>query len=156
MLRIRVVAIGDFKNRWIADGCEHYTKLLSRWANVEFVCLPSPKGIYSLPPLQIMEREAERIEKELGKGTAVALSDKGKRLNSLEFAEVVRRFEMTSSGVVTYLIGGPYGLAQRLMDRADHVCSLSPLTFSHQLARIVLLEQLYRAYSLIHHTDYHK
>ncbi|PWB74944.1 23S rRNA (pseudouridine(1915)-N(3))-methyltransferase RlmH [candidate division GN15 bacterium] len=156
MLKIRIIAIGEPKDQWIADGCEHYTKLISRWARVETKILPSPKGASSLPPAQIMEREAERIARELGKGKTIALSDRGKRFDSAGFAKAIRSLELTSGGTVTFLIGGPYGLAPRLIDAADDVYSLSPLTFSHQLARIVLLEQLYRAYTIIHGTAYHK
>ena len=156
MLRIRVIAVGEPKDRWIAEACNYYAKLISRWANLETKLLPAPKGSSSLPPSQIMEREAERIARELGKGKTIALSDKGKRLDSAGFAEAVRTLEMTSSGVVTFVIGGPHGLAQRILSQADAVYSLSPLTFSHQLARVVLLEQLYRAYTIIHGTAYHK
>jgi 23S rRNA (pseudouridine1915-N3)-methyltransferase len=150
------VAIGEPKDRWVAEACDHYLKLIGRWANIELKSIPSPKGISSLPPAQIMEREAERLVKALGKGKSIALSDKGKRLDSRGFADALRSLEMSASGTVTYIIGGPYGLAQSLLDRADGVSSLSPLTLSHQLARIVLLEQLYRAYTIIHNTDYHK
>ena len=156
MLKIRVIAVGEPKDRWIAEACNHYAKLLSRWANLETKSLPSPKGSSSLPPAQIMEREAEKIARELGKGKTIALSDKGKQLDSAGFAEAIRMLEMTSSGVVTFVIGGPYGLARRILSEADAVYSLSPLTFSHQLARVVLLEQLYRAYTIIHGTAYHK
>jgi len=156
MLKIRVIAVGEPKDRWIAEACNHYTKLLSRWANLETKFLSLPKGSSSLPASQIMEREAERITRELGKGKTIALSDKGRRLDSAGFAEAIRRLEMTSSGHVTFVIGGSHGLAQRILSEADTVYSLSPLTFSHQLARVILMEQLYRAYTIIHGTAYHK
>ncbi len=156
MLKVRIIAIGEPKDRWVAEACNHYTKLISRWANIELKSLPSPKSAASLPPAQIMEREAERIARELGKGKTIALSDRGKHLDTMAFAEAIRSLEMTSSGVVTFVIGGPYGLAKSVLTEADDIYSLSPLTFSHQLARIVLLEQLYRAYAIFHGTAYHK
>lgn len=156
MLKIRIIAIGEPKDRWVAESCNHYIKLIGRWANIELKSVSSPKGASSLPPVQIMDREAERLTRELGKGRTIALSDKGKRLDSQGFADAIRSLEMTSSGIVTFVIGGPYGLSQSILDRADGVHSLSPLTFSHQLARVVLLEQIYRAYTIIHNTAYHK
>jgi 23S rRNA (pseudouridine1915-N3)-methyltransferase len=156
MLKIHIVAIGEPKDRWVAEACEHYIKLIGRWVKIDVKSIASPKGASSLPPAQIVAREAERLSKELGKGKTIALADNGKRLDSHGFADAIRSLEMMSSGAVTFVIGGPYGLAQPLLDRADSVYSLSPLTFSHQLARVVLLEQLYRAYTIIHNTAYHK
>ncbi len=156
MLKIRIVAVGEPKDRWIAEACEHYSKLISRWAKIEIKSLPLPKGTSSLLPQQIMECEAEKIANKLCKGKTIALSDKGKRLDSAGFAKAIQALEMTSSGTVTFLIGGPHGLSPRLLEEADDVFSLSPLTFTHQLARIVLLEQIYRAYAIIHSSAYHK
>lgn len=96
------------------------------------------------------------MAKELGKGLVVALSDSGKKADSHEFARLLEQWQTRSNGTITFLIGGPFGLDESLLSRADVALSLSPLTFSHQLVRLVLLEQLYRAFSILSGSPYHK
>ena len=86
----------------------------------------------------------------------VALSDSGKSCNSVSFSRLLERWQTTSGGTVTFLIGGPFGLDTSLLESADLILSLSPLTFSHQLVRLVLFEQLYRGFTILHNTSYHK
>jgi 23S rRNA (pseudouridine1915-N3)-methyltransferase len=156
MLKIRIIVIGEHKDKWVSEACEHYTKLISRFAHIDLSPISSPKGISSLPPVQIMQKEGERLAKELTRKPIIALSDKGKKLDSFAFAEFIQTMENKSGGNITFVIGGPYGLSRNILDQADHTISLSSLTFSHQIARIVLLEQLYRAYTIIKGTGYHK
>jgi 23S rRNA (pseudouridine1915-N3)-methyltransferase len=156
LLRIRIVAVGDHKDRWVQEACDHYTKLISRFAELDLVLVSGPKPASSLPPAQIMTKEAQVLSRELAKEYLIALSDKGKKQDSETFAKEIARLEMVSGGKVTFVIGGAYGLAPDVLKRADTVYSLSPLTFSHQLARVVLLEQLYRGFSILRGTSYHK
>lgn len=156
MLKVRVLSIGKDKERWLTDGCAHFVKLLSRYCAVELENLPSPRDSTSLPPEQITALEADRFRKRLGRGFVVALSDRGKATDSSAFARLLQRLQTESGGVVTFLIGGPYGLHPGLLKTADLVLSLSPLTFSHQLVRLVLLEQLYRGFATLHGTPYPK
>ena len=156
MLKINIVAIGKDKDAWVTSGCEHYLKLISRWAKVSFDILPALKGGSSLSPAEVMAQEADRFEKHLGDTKYIALGERGKRLDSHGFAELLSRWEQTSGGSVTLLIGGAYGLDDRLLKRADQTLSLSPMTFSHQLVRLVLLEQIYRGFSLLRGSPYHK
>ncbi|MBD3402547.1 23S rRNA (pseudouridine(1915)-N(3))-methyltransferase RlmH [candidate division GN15 bacterium] len=155
VLKITIVAVGRDKDRWVTDGIAHFTKLLSRWASVSIES-PTVKTAASLSPAEIMDREATALENYIGSATTIALSDRGTAYESADFARWLERLQSTSGGRVTFLIGGPYGLAQSILDRADHILSLSPLTFSHQLVRLVLLEQLYRGFSILRGTDYHK
>lgn len=155
MLKIRIVAIGKDKDRWISDGSQHYTRLLSRYASVQATIVPSLKSTSSLSPTEIKAQEAERFEKQLGKGYLIALSDKGVRMDSEGLAKRIEKLQ-AQTGEITFLIGGAYGLDERLIKRADLVLSLSPLTFSHQLVRLILLEQLYRALSILQGSSYHK
>ena len=155
MLKISIVAVGRDKDRWVTGGIAHFTKLLSRWASVTIES-PTIKTPASLSPGEIMDREISVLESYIGSGTTIALSDRGEAYDSPEFARWLERLQSSSGGQVNFLIGGPYGLAQSILDRADYILSLSPLTFSHQLVRLVLLEQLYRGLSILHGTDYHK
>ena len=156
LLNIRIIAIGKDKNEWLVGGCAHYEKLLTRWCRLSWKILASPKKAASLSPLEIRRLEARLIEKELERGTVIALVDTGDKLDSIAFAQWLEKLPATSPGPMTFVIGGPYGLDEAILKRADRCLSLSPLTFSHQLVRLVLLEQLYRGLSILHGTDYHK
>ena len=156
MLRIRLLSIGRDRDRWIGEGCDHYLKLLSRFAKVENQIIPTLKGSASLSPAELKAHEAERINKALGSDYLVALHDRGRKHDSPAFAKMIEKLQTNSGGRLTLLIGGAFGLDQQLLDRADLVVSLSDLTFSHQLTRLVILEQLYRGFSILAGTKYHK
>ena len=156
MLKIQVVAIGKDKDQWVTDGVAHYTKLLSRYCRLTSLAVPSPKQSKSLSPVETRRLEAERLRPYLARDTSIALTDRGKQFASPAFAKLLSKLQATSGGRATILIGGPYGLDESILDEADYRVSLSPLTFSHQLVRLVLLEQLYRGFSILNNTDYHK
>jgi 23S rRNA (pseudouridine1915-N3)-methyltransferase len=156
VVKIRIIAAGPDKDQWLAEGVNHYLKLLGRYASIEINNLPSPRATSSLSPVEIMKKEADRFEKELKGGFVIALSDRGKRQDSPGFARLLERIQAHNRGPITFLIGGPYGLHETILKKADLVLSLSELTFSHQLVRLVLLEQLYRGFSILHGSSYHK
>ena len=156
MVKIKIISPGKDKDRWLTEGIEHYLKLLSRYASAEFVCHSSPRHAPNASPEEIMKLEAARFEKELKGGFTVALSERGRKYDSVAFSKFMERIQTESRGTISFLIGGAFGLHRTLLDRADHVVSLSGLTFSHQLARLVLAEQLYRAFSILHGASYHK
>jgi 23S rRNA (pseudouridine1915-N3)-methyltransferase len=131
--------VGKDKDAWITDGCAHFKKLLSRYAEVSWRVL-----------------SAEKSASGLDKGFHIALADKGTDPDSHGLARQLEKWQMRCGGCIEFIIGGAYGLDESVLDRADLVLSLSSLTFSHQLVRLVLLEQLYRAFSILHNTDYHK
>jgi 23S rRNA (pseudouridine1915-N3)-methyltransferase len=161
LVKLRIVAVGKDKDRWISDGVAHYAKLLKRYAAVEIVTVSSPKSTASLPSSQLKKKEGEQLTKSLsGRGAAVgvsvALTDTGKRMDTLAFSKWLDKTVTRSGGAINFIIGGAHGLDECILSGADDIISLSPLTFSHQLVRLVLLEQLYRAFSILHNTDYHK
>ena len=154
-MKIVIVAVGKDKDRWVTDGSAHFEKLLSRWCRIAWHMVPSPRGA-SLSPVEVRRAEAETLSSKIPSGYRVALTDKGKQVDSEKFARVIDNWQTVSGGTVVILIGGPHGLDPSLLDRADLRLSLSPMTFSHQLVRLVLLEQLYRGFSILHGIDYHK
>jgi len=156
LLSIRLVSIGRDKDEWITAGCEHYRKLLARYARVEFEFLPSLKNAGALSPDEIKVKEAARLAAAIGSGFLIVLHDRGKSFDSPTFARELEKIEIHSRGRLTIVIGGPFGLHQSILDRSDLVWSLSPLTYSHQMTRVIVLEQLYRAFSILHGTSYHK
>jgi 23S rRNA (pseudouridine1915-N3)-methyltransferase len=155
VFRITVVAIGKDKDPWVSDGIAHYTTLLSRWAAVEIVT-PNARTSPSLSPAEIKRAEAAALRRYVESGVTIALSDSGRPYDSPAFASFLQQLQTTSGGRVVFLIGGPYGLDDSILSAATFVVSLSPLTFSHQIVRLILMEQLYRGLSIQHGTDYHK
>ena len=156
MIKIKLIAIGKDKDQWVADGQAHYKKLLSRFAQVESQYLPALKTASSLSPDEIKKKEAELFTKKLQNDSYIALVDNGKQFDSIIFSKQLEKQILNSQGSLTFLIGGAYGLHNSLLSKADLKLSLSPLTFSHQLVRLVLFEQLYRAFTIINNTEYHK
>jgi 23S rRNA (pseudouridine1915-N3)-methyltransferase len=156
LLKIRIVTSGKDKDRWITEGVDHYGKLLARYANLEFRIIRDVKVPSSLSPKAVKSRQSPRYKKEIKKGVVVALSDRGKRYDSAAFAKFLERVQTAGGDTLQFLIGGPYGLDESLIEEADYVLSLSKMTFSHQLVRLILLEQLYRGFSILSGTAYHK
>jgi 23S rRNA (pseudouridine1915-N3)-methyltransferase len=155
MFKINILAIGKDKQVWVSDALNHYQKLLSRYASIELVALPHARVSRSQKRDEVLKQEAGIFAKRMSKGVSIALSDKGETMDSHQFASFLERLQ-GQSGAVSFLIGGPYGLDDTLCNNCDYRLSLSSLTFSHQLTRLVLLEQLYRGYSILAGTDYHK
>lgn len=156
MRKIRIVAVGKDKDAWVADGVAHYRKLISRFASVELELVSKARLSASASADEFRSAEAEGILSRLSSGATVVMSDTGRKMNSEEFARFVAKLTSNQRGAVTFVIGGAYGLDARVLSKADSVISLSPLTFSHQIVRIVLLEQLYRAFTILEGGDYHK
>lgn len=156
MVKINIVVVGKDKDAWVTEACHHFVKLLSRYAMIEFTVVSPPKNVSSLGPFEIKKKEAEFLAKKLGNDRYMVLSDTGKEMDSPAFSHWLEKVTANSSGGLVFVIGGPYGIDDSIIGRADQIISLSRLTFSHQLVRLVLLEQLYRAFSILHGSDYHK
>jgi 23S rRNA (pseudouridine1915-N3)-methyltransferase len=139
--RIRVLAVGKVRKGWVRDGLATYHKRLPGLTLVE---------LRDSSP----EREAEALLAELRSDEQlVALTEEGRALGSVQLAE---RLRDSGSGRLAFVIGGADGLAPRLKQRAAWTLSLSPLTFPHELARLLLLEQLYRAQTILQGGPYHR
>jgi 23S rRNA (pseudouridine1915-N3)-methyltransferase len=160
MLNVRIVCVGRLKERFYLDAAAEYQKRLSRFCALEIVELlearlpqdPSPAEVR-----QALEIEASAVEAKLPRGGAlVALCIEGTELSSPEFAQKLSGYAVCGVSQLTFLIGGSVGLADSLKRRADLRLSMSPMTFPHHLARVMLLEQLYRAFQIQSGTRYHK
>lgn len=156
MLKVQIVAFGKNKDDWVKEGIEHYLKLLGRFAQVSIRIIPNLNKSKNLSPGEIKKLEAVEILKTIDDHYLVALSDSGKSYDSIDFSKKIMSWQTSGNSSITFLIGGAYGLDKKILDRADFVLSLSPMTFSHQIVRMVLLEQLYRAFSILGGSDYHK
>ncbi len=151
-MKIRLLWVGRTKESWIAEGISKYLALLRPMAQVSTVEVKEERGAAS-GTASAIEKEADRVLKQSSGGKFILLDAEGKGLDSPGLAELLR--DRGQVGEVEFVIGGPYGVSQRLKDAARERISLSPMTFTHQMARVVLLEQLYRAMTIINRRSYH-
>ena len=147
-MKIEVLSAGKIREKWLKDGIAEYLKRLSRYGNVfvtEVADGPSPK------------EEAERMLKLINsEARVIALSIDGESLSSIELAERIEGEAVSGNSHLVFAIGGPWGMDKSLTGRADWRLSFSAMTFPHTLMRLILLEQLYRAFRIIKGEPYHK
>ena len=160
MQKVTVLCVGKLKEAFYAAAVAEYQKRLQRHCKLEIVELPEQKLPESPAPAEIKQalaREAALIEEKLPKGGAViALCIEGKPCSSVELSRRMQELAVSGKSQLTFLIGGSVGLAEDLKRQADWRLSMSPMTFPHHLARIMLLEQIYRACQIAAGTKYHK
>lgn len=159
MIKVKIIALGKLKESYLRAATEEYAKRLSRYCALELVEL-SPKALPDDPnSSQIsaaLEAEAEMIIKAIPQGSrVVAMCIEGKQPSSEELAASLEKAALLS-GSVTFIIGSSYGLADKVKSLADEKMSMSRLTFPHQLARVMLLEQIYRGFKINEGSAYHK
>ena len=160
MQKVTVLCVGKLKEAFYAAAVAEYQKRLQRHCKLEIVELPEQKLPESPAPAEIeqaLAREAALIEEKLPKGGAViALCIEGKPCSSVELSRRMQGLAVSGKSQLTFLIGGSVGLDEDLKRRADWRLSMSPMTFPHHMARIMLLEQIYRAYQIAGGAKYHK
>ena len=157
MIKINVVAVGKVKEKYFAEGIAEYSKRLSRFCDFSLIEVEEEnfkKTDDSVIEI-IKKKEGERLLPYL-KGYVFVTAPEGKKLSSEDFAEKIKALSSRGVGVITFVIGGSYGLWQDIKNRADERISFSDMTFPHTLFRLLLTEQLYRAFSLIAGSAYHK
>ena len=159
-MKITVLCVGKVKEKFFTDAIKEYSKRLSRYCKLEIVEVAdekTPDGATELVVSQIKEKEAERMEKYLPDSAyVIALAIEGKKLTSEKLAEKIDSLGISGTSHLVFLIGGSLGMSDRLLKRADYLLSFSDMTFPHQLMRVILLEQVYRSYRIIHGEPYHK
>ena len=159
-MKITVLCVGKVKEKFFTDAIKEYSKRLSRYCKLEIVEVAdekTPDGASELVVSQIKEKEAERMEKYLPDSAyVIALAIEGKKLASEKLAEKIDSLGSSGTSHLVFLIGGSLGMSDRLLKRADYLLSFSDMTFPHQLMRVILLEQIYRSYRIIHGEPYHK
>lgn len=153
-MKIEVWAVGKLKHRELESSINQYLKRIQKYQSVgidEIVIKAR-----STDPDVLRKAEAEKIISKLSDGDFLILMDeKGKNYSSVEFARFIQKTLMHSASRIVFLIGGAYGFDRSVYDRAQQQIRLSAMTFPHDLARLVTIEQLYRAFSILNHSPYH-
>lgn len=160
MQKVSVICVGKLKEKFYAEAAVEYAKRLQRHCKLDIIELPESRLSDSPSPAELQKAlacEAAAIREKLPKGGAViALCIEGKTCSSEELSRRMADFAVAGKTQLTFLIGGSVGLDEELKRQADWRLSMSPMTFPHHMARIMLLEQIYRAYQIEQGTKYHK
>lgn len=159
-MNITVISVGKIKEKYLVDAIKEYSKRLSRYCKLDIIELPdeqTPDKAGEALELQIKQREGQKILKSIKEDSyVIALAIEGKKLTSEAFAQKIETLGIQGNSHITFVIGGSLGLAPEVLQRSDFKLSFSDMTFPHQLMRVILLEQIYRCYRIIHHEPYHK
>ncbi|MCH9031901.1 MAG: 23S rRNA (pseudouridine(1915)-N(3))-methyltransferase RlmH [candidate division Zixibacteria bacterium] len=155
-MKIRIVAIGKCKGEWVSAATERFTKLLSRDCQLEIIETPEIKKSPDGSIETLINREGQRLLKKVRGDYVYCLDQHGDKLSSEQFAKAISKNQTSGKNSLDFVIGGAFGLSQEVQSKADRIFSLSDMTFSHQIARVVLLEQLFRAFSILKGSPYHK
>ena len=159
-MKISVVCVGKIKESFYRQAVEEYAKRLSKYCKFEVIEVAdekTPDKASEVQENQIKEKEADRILDKIKEDAYVfTLEIKGKRFTSEGFADCIQNVTLRGKSHLVFVIGGSLGLHDKVLKRSDQAISFSDMTFPHQLMRVILSEQIYRAYRIINKEPYHK
>ena len=150
------LVIGKTIDKHLVALIDEYVNRVKHYQPFDLEVIPELKNTKALTPEQQKEREAELLKKSLKEGDYVVLLDEGgKEFRSVDFARYLEQKQQTVSRRLVFIVGGPYGFSQKVYEVAQEKISLSKMTFSHQMIRLIFVEQLYRAMTILNNNPYH-
>ncbi|NLW52322.1 MAG: 23S rRNA (pseudouridine(1915)-N(3))-methyltransferase RlmH [Tissierellia bacterium] len=159
-MNIDIIAIGDIKEKYLKDAIKEYDKRIKPYSSLNIIELPESKLPNNPSPADInsaMQKEGEKIlEKINPRAYVIALCIEGKQLSSEAFSGSIQNITIEGYSEIAFIIGGSNGLSNEVKQRANHKLSFSKMTFPHQLMRVILMEQIYRAFRIMRNEPYHK
>ena len=159
-MKITVLTVGKIKEKYFTAAIAEYSKRLGRYCRLEMIEVQDEKTPDKAPEainLQIKEKEGERLLANMKEDAyVIALAIQGKELSSEQLAQKISQLTLNGKSHITFVIGGSLGLSDAVLKRADYQLSFSPMTFPHQLMRVILLEQIYRSFRIRNNEPYHK
>lgn len=160
MLHINIICVGKLKEKYLQDALSEYSKRLSKYCNLNIIELPDeklPNNLNDSLINQIKQKESNNILSHIEKGSYVlALDLKGKQFSSEEFSKKITNISLNSFSSITFIIGGTLGLYENVLKNSNELICFSKMTFPHQLIRIFLLEQIFRAFKISNNETYHR
>ena len=160
IMNITILCVGTVKEKFYRDAIDEYKKRLSRYAKVSIVEVADEKTKENASPIEmdlIRKKEGERLLKHIKESDfCITLEILGKEFDSPSLAKKIETLGVQGKSSLVFVIGGSIGLDQSVLKRSDMSLSFSKMTFPHQLMRVILLEQIYRSYRIIHNEPYHK
>jgi 23S rRNA (pseudouridine1915-N3)-methyltransferase len=155
-MKITLLVIGKTDAGYFVDAVDEYRKRLEHYIPFELQVIPDIKNTKNLTDIQQKEKEGELILKSLQAGDyLVLLDDKGKEYTSVQFASYIEKKTHTVAKRLVFVVGGPYGFSPAIYEKASEKLTLSRMTFSHQMVRLIFVEQLYRAMTILNNEPYH-
>jgi 23S rRNA (pseudouridine1915-N3)-methyltransferase len=155
-MKVKLIVVGKTSFDYLKEGESVYENRLIHYTNYERILIPDVKSPKNFSNEELKKKEGEAIlAKITNQEYVVLLDEKGKNFNSVSFANWINQKINENVSILTFIIGGAYGFSRELYERANQKISLSDMTFSHQLVRVVFLEQLYRAHTIIKGEPYH-
>ncbi|NOU19189.1 MAG: 23S rRNA (pseudouridine(1915)-N(3))-methyltransferase RlmH [Bacteroidales bacterium] len=155
-MKITLIVVGKIDKRYILDGFTEYEKRLSHYCKLDVKVIPDIKNSKAMTPAIQMQKEGELILAAIRSSTEVIILDeRGSEYTSIDFARFIEKKAVLGLKEITFIIGGPYGFSPDVKSKATAMVSLSQMTFSHQIVRLVFMEQLYRAMTIIKGEPYH-
>ena len=159
-MKITVIGVGRLKEKYWQAAIDEYSKRLSKYVKLDIIEVPDEKAPENLSAAEeeiVKKNEGERILKNIKDGAyVIALAINGKMLGSEELSGFLNERMVRGAGHIVFVIGGSLGLSKEVLDRADYKLSFSKMTFPHQMMRVILLEQFYRAVKIMKNEPYHK
>ena len=155
-MKILLITVGKTDQQWLSQGISQYVEWLGHFCQFEFQVIPDIRNTRSMEQNVQKEREGEQILKLLQPSDDVfLLDDKGREMTSPEMASWLQKRMSQSTKRLVFIIGGPYGFSPDVYQRVPGRLSLSRMTFSHQMVRLIFVEQLYRAFAILNNLPYH-
>ena len=160
MLTVTLITVGKIKEKYFTDAIAEYSKRLSRYCKLNIIELkdePTPDNPSNREKDAVLKKEGDRIAEKISKSAyVVALCIEGKMRDSVEFSKLIEQTAADGNSEIVFIIGGSLGIHDEIKRRADLKLSFSEMTFPHQLMRVILLEQIYRAFNISGGGKYHK
>lgn len=155
-MNIKLIVVGKNEQKYLKEALDIYIKRLTHYINFELVVLPDVKNAKNMSVSELKDKEAELILKHSAKADKVVLLDeKGKEFSSMEFSKYIEKQMNASLKTLAFVVGGAFGFSEKVYSQAGEKLSISKMTFSHQMIRLLFVEQLYRAFTIIKGEPYH-
>jgi 23S rRNA (pseudouridine1915-N3)-methyltransferase len=155
-MKIALLQVGKTSGKYLTDGINTFKERVRKYNDFEIFTIPDIRSTRNMPAREQITREGEKILKFFKKDDyIVILDDKGKEFSTLEFSSWLEKMFMAQKKRIVFVVGGAWGFSDEIFEMADFNLSLSRLTFSHQMVRLLFLEQLYRAFTVIKGEPYH-
>jgi 23S rRNA (pseudouridine1915-N3)-methyltransferase len=155
-MKIALIAVGKTTERYFSDAIDEYRNRLKHYLPFEMEIIPELKNTKNLSETQQKEKEGELILKQLQPGDyLVLLDERGREFSSMKFADYLEKKMHNVSRRLVFVIGGPYGFSEKVYEVAQEKLSVSKMTFSHQMIRMIFIEQIYRAMTILNNEPYH-
>ena len=155
-MKVKLIVIGKTKSKFLLDGENEYQKRLKHYCKFSELIIPDIKNAGKISNKELKEKEGNLILESIKKSDyLILLDDKGLTLTSVEFAEFLNKKMVSSTNELVFVVGGAFGFCESVYKQANTKLSLSKMTFSHQMVRMIFKEQLYRAFTILKGEKYH-